>query len=129
MAAPGRRPRRTSMKRLLLPTAAIALAAAIAATLSPAPSRSQSAPPPTTVPAPRWTPRPTTAPIPITISPRKTAKPALEFALLPRIEDTKRGNAAVKYTQALSEMPTLSTEEWTYLDAARAAPLSDLKDD
>ncbi len=58
-----------------------------------------------------------------------TEKPALQYALLPKVEETEKGNAAVKYADAATQMPQLSDEESTLLSYVGNAPLEQLHAD
>ena len=53
----------------------------------------------------------------------------LAYGLLPGPEETEKGNGALRFLDAMSQMPQLNPDEVTLLDAARNdAPLAELKD-
>ncbi len=80
-------------------------------------------------PPPRWPERDRSKGVPLVISPQAPAKPALQYALLLRIEETEKGNAAVKYLIGSTEMPKNSGEDTDLLDMARRdAPLAELNE-
>ncbi|HVT81263.1 MAG TPA: hypothetical protein VHM90_11465, partial [Phycisphaerae bacterium] len=81
-------------------------------------------------PAPRWPPRDRKS-ISLSVTAQAEGKPALAYALLPPPEETEKGNAAVKYLAAISNMPKVDDDAWwDQLDAVlRDAPLADLNPD
>jgi len=83
-----------------------------------------------TEPAPHWPPKVRGNPIPLTLTPMPEQKPSLQFALLPRAEETTKGNAAIKYLTATQSIPQLKGNEAAYfLDEARTrAPLAELNE-
>lgn len=78
-------------------------------------------------PAKRWPERDRSKGIAFSISPQAEGKPALEFALMPRIEQTAKGNSVVKYLAATAQLPKYDEAMSDLIDAGRRdAPLAEL---
>lgn len=62
----------------------------------------------------------------LTVSPQAITPPELRWQLLPRRTETRPGIAAVKYLEAVAELPAQSDAELDEINAWRTIPLADL---
>ena len=80
-------------------------------------------------PAQRWPLRDRNKGIGLTIWAQAEARPAMQYALLPKAEETEKGNAVVKYMIAMASLPVYKEEESDLINAGRAdAPLAELNE-
>ena len=62
----------------------------------------------------------------ITLSAQRLEKPDLTYTLIPRIEDTQPGNAAIKYMEASAYHPKRPEDEPDTIDKQQHCPLAEL---
>ncbi len=62
----------------------------------------------------------------ITISPQRLEKPDLAYTLMPRVEDTQKGNAAVKYLEASTNLPKRPDSDGDTIYNLQHCPLPEL---
>lgn len=76
----------------------------------------------------RWPERDRDKGVPLLLVAQPQGRPALQYALLPPVDETERGNPTVKYLMATASFwQPLKQDEYDLLDAAlRNAPLADL---